>query len=234
MPRKSTSKVVKSGAITYTVVHSKRKRGALVVETDGSLVVRVPLRTSLAQVEEIVHSKMEWILQQQAKMKQVAASSVSHKYQEGEKFWFLGKQYALEIDPRARNVLKLTDRFTLKTLALARAEDVFTQWYKKQAMAVFTARVAVYASEYGFSPEKIRISSARTRWGSCSTKKTLSFTWRLVMAPADVIDYVVVHELAHLTHPNHSPAFWQSVEAILPDYRKRRAWLKKNGRLFTL
>jgi predicted metal-dependent hydrolase len=89
--------------------------------------------------------------------------------------------------------------------------------------------VAHFAGLHGFEPGKLRISSARTRWGSCSRQGTLSFTWRLVMAPEEVIDYVVVHELCHLRHLNHSKAFWGLVEGILPDYKVRRAWLKRHG-----
>jgi hypothetical protein len=99
---------------------------------------------------------------------------------------------------------------------------------------VFTERVEWYAEEYGFEVKKIRISSARTRWGSYSQTGTLSLTWRLVMAPLDVIDYVVVHELCHLREMNHSKAFWEQVEAILPDYKQRRKWLKDNEKLLVL
>ena len=90
-------------------------------------------------------------------------------------------------------------------------------------------RVAFFARSQDVKPGKLCISSARTRWGSCSAKGTLSFTWRLVMAPLDIIDYVVVHELCHLKEMNHSRAFWERVETILPDYKRRRKWLKENG-----
>ena len=113
--------------------------------------------------------------------------------------------------------------------AWSRAASVFEAWYKKQARAVITERVDFYAAKYGFEVEKIRISSARTRWGSCSAKKTLSFTWRIVMAPPEVIDYLVVHELCHLRELNHSRSYWSLVESIMPGYRSARKWLKVNG-----
>jgi predicted metal-dependent hydrolase len=94
--------------------------------------------------------------------------------------------------------------------------------------------VALYAAQHGFQPGRIRITSARTRWGSCSSKGTLSFTWRLVMAPLEVVDYVVIHELAHLRVKNHSQVFWDSVAALMPDYKRHVTWLKKNGRFLTL
>jgi len=119
--------------------------------------------------------------------------------------------------------------FKLTEAAQPNAESVFTAWYRKQARNVLTERVEFFARKHGFKIGKIRVSSARTRWGSCSSKDTLSFTWRLVMAPLEVIDYVVVHELCHLKEMNHSKAFWTRVERILPDYKVHRKWLKENG-----
>jgi len=120
--------------------------------------------------------------------------------------------------------------FKLKKSAQPQAASHFERWYKKQARKVLSERVEHLAQKHGFEVNKTRISSARTRWGSCSQKGTLSFTWRLVMAPLEVIDYVVVHELCHLKEMNHSKASWAQVEAILPDYKKHRSWLKKQGR----
>lgn len=91
-----------------------------------------------------------------------------------------------------------------------------------------------YSRLYPFKVNQVRITSARTRWGSCSGKNNLNFTYRLAMAPLNVIEYVVVHELAHLKHRNHSKAFWNEVGMIKPDYRKDRDWLKKNGFHLTL
>jgi len=116
----------------------------------------------------------------------------------------------------------------------AQGGQAFEQWYKAQALKVLSERVRYYAAKHGFQPGRIRISSARTRWGSCSSKGTLSFTWRLVMAPLEVIDYVVIHELVHLKVKNHSKTFWGSVAALMPDYKKYVAWLKKNGSFLTL
>jgi predicted metal-dependent hydrolase len=111
---------------------------------------------------------------------------------------------------------------------------VFTQWYKEQAYEVIEKRVNVFSYQYGFSPRQVKISSARTRWGSCSPNGTLNFSWRLVMAPLEVIDYVVVHELAHLHVKDHSSRFWQEVEKIMPDYKDRRKWLRIHGEKLSL
>ena len=118
--------------------------------------------------------------------------------------------------------------------ALPKAPLVFKNWYRQQAAKILAERSQWYASRHGFAYQKIRISSALTRWGSCSSKGTLSFTWRLVMAPIPVIDYVVVHELVHLQVKNHSKEFWGRVELIMPDYKQKIKWLKENGHLLRL
>lgn len=101
--------------------------------------------------------------------------------------------------------------------------------YKEAARSYIPQRAAYYQTITGGEYHRITIRDQKTRWGSCSSKGTLSFNWRLMLAPPAILDYVVVHELCHLTHMNHSPAFWQAVEAAYPDYREARAWLKEHG-----
>lgn len=112
---------------------------------------------------------------------------------------------------------------------MAHAERIFISWYTVQAKPVITERVKEYAANYGFIYRQVKITDAQTRWGSCSPSGSLNFSWRLVMAPIRVIDYVVVHELVHLNEKNHSGRFWDNVKAILPDYTQQVQWLKTNG-----
>ena len=208
-------------------VRSKRKTLSLIVENDGTLTVRAPLRMKDADIRSFIEAKAGWIERKQAIARK--AAPVPHRYEDGETFWYLGKEIPLRLVRDRRPALVMERGFKLAWSAQPRAASVFEAWYKRQARAVLQDRVGFYARKHGFDVEKVRISSARTRWGSCSAKKTVSFTWRLVMAPPEVIDYVVVHELCHLRELNHSKAFWAHVEAILPDYQKHRKWLKVNG-----
>jgi predicted metal-dependent hydrolase len=211
----------------HKMVRSKRRTLALVVEADGTLTVRAPLRMKEADIWRFIETKADWIKRKQAKVRIEALPP--RQYVEGETFWYLGEEIPLRLIPHQKPALVLNGFFELAQSAQSEAESVFVVWYKKQARRVLTERVEFFAQQYGFKVKKIRISSARTRWGSCSAKGTLSFTWRLVMAPLDVIDYVVVHELCHLKVLNHSKAFWTQVEALVPDYKRYRNWLKKNG-----
>ena len=101
--------------------------------------------------------------------------------------------------------------------------------YKKQAREYIVPKVDEYALKFWFTYNKIRITSATTRWGSCSSKKNLNFSYRLILAPKTAVDYVIVHELCHLRQMNHSKKFWAEVEAIMPEYKEHENWLKKNG-----
>ena len=209
------------------LVRSKRKTLALVVEADGSLTVRAPLRMKEADIRSFIEEKKAWILQKQAKAQEEAHAP--RRYEEGEVFPYLGKEIPLRIVPDGKPALVKTSVFKLARSVRPQAETHFETWYRKQARVVLAERVAYFARKHDFKVGKVRISSACTRWGSYSSKGTLSFTWRLVMAPLEVIDYVVVHELCHLRVMNHSKAFWAHVERILPDYKARRNWLKNNG-----
>jgi len=215
------------------LVRAKRRTIALIIERDGSLTVRAPKRTTLKAIHSFIEEKSDWILRSREKLRAVIQPHPK-KYTDGEHFLFLGVDYELRLVPPQRPVLKFDGGFSLSTSAQERGEQAFTQWYKAQALTVFTERVNHYAALHGFEPRQIKISSAKTRWGSCSSNGTINFTWRLVMAPLEVVDYVVLHELAHLNVKNHSPRFWKLVETICPDYKRQRKWLKEHGEKLNL
>jgi hypothetical protein len=216
------------------IIRTKRKSIALIIEQDGRLVVRAPMRVSDADIKHLVKQKEGWIREKQKQVKDKSTQSTPKVYMDGEEFLYLGKSYKLKIVTDLNPALVLSRKFYLSLRALPKAESVFTKWYRDQARAVISERVKLYAARHGFKYRKIRITSARTRWGSCSSMGNLNFTWRLVMAPPEVIDYVVVHELAHLQVNNHSKEFWNQVGCIMPDYKKRLRWLKENGQKLTL
>ncbi|MFN8432872.1 MAG: SprT family zinc-dependent metalloprotease [Anaerolineales bacterium] len=215
------------------LVRAKRRTIALIVERDGSLTVRAPRRATLNDIYGFIHEKTDWILRSREKLRNIKPVT-KKEYMDGEHFLFLGQEYELRLVPPQRPALKFDGGFTLSTSAKARAEQAFTQWYKTQALAVFTERVNHYANQHGLSPKQVKVNSAKTRWGSCTSTGTINFTWRLVMAPLEVIDYVVLHELAHLKIQNHSPRFWKLVESLCPDFKRHRKWLRDHGEKMTL
>lgn len=216
------------------IIRTARKSIALIVEKDGRLVVRAPLFVPDSEIQRLVQQKEDWVRQKQEQASALVTTSRSTKFKDGARFYFLGKTYPLKIVDTLDPSLVLNRKFYLDRRALRHAERLFIAWYRQQARLEINRRLKHFASKNGFKYGAVRITSARTRWGSCSSKGNLNFTWRLVMAPPEVIDYVVVHELAHLRVHNHSREYWQEVERIMPGYKRHKRWLKENGRLLRL
>jgi hypothetical protein len=216
------------------LIRARRRTLAIIVEDDGRIVVRAPMRLKQEAIDEFVRARETWILTKQEQARRRASRFVPKSYVSGEQFLFLGESYGLEIEDRQRQPLLLNGGFRLSRAALSRAEAVFERWYRRQALRVMSERAAAYAASHGFIFNRIKITAARKRWGSCGHNGNLSFAWRLVMAPPPVIDYVVVHELAHLKHRNHSKRFWSKVASILPDFRQQEDWLEEHGHLLRL
>ena len=216
------------------IVRTRRKTFALIVQRDGSLVVRAPLRASDQQIRELVRKKEKWIIAKQEAARRTYAALRPREFVDGEGFLYLGKSYKLAIVEGNRPTLFLSDQFYLARFALPHAEAVFKAWYKQQASRIISERAAWYAAQNGFVYKRVNITGARTRWGSCGARGTLNFTWRLILAPLRVIDYVVIHELAHLKQKNHSKAYWSEVRRLMPDYKVQISWLNANGQTLHL
>jgi len=216
------------------LIRTRRRTLAIIIEDDGKVVVRAPLRLARRAIDEFVRSKANWILARQRQARARTARIVPKRYVSGEDFLYLGNRYRLEIHDSQRPSLLLDAGFRLSRTALPRAARVFERWYRQRALQVISERVEFYAAQHRFEHNGIRITAARKQWGSCGPTGNLRFAWRLVMAPLPIIDYVVVHELAHLLHKNHGKRFWSKVKSILPDFKQREAWLKENDHLLHL
>jgi predicted metal-dependent hydrolase len=217
------------------IIHSKRRTFSIEIERDGSLTVRAPKRASMRSIREIVDRKRAWIERKQQQVRGGCARTYPREFKAGEEFLYLGHPFKLQVDGDSYSPLSFSNRnFILSTHHKERARELFTAWYREQARSVISESAEHYSTISGIRYDRVKITNARKRWGSCSTKGNLCFSWRLIMAPLEVIDYVVVHELAHIEHKDHSRKFWGKVESILPDYRKRRQWLKENDYQLTL
>ncbi len=211
------------------LIRSSRKSIAIIVQPDGALVVRAPLHTPLSQVEKLIAQKESWILKKQAEAARRQVETKPPRFVEGALFPFLGRDYPLKIISNPPTPFLFSNAFFLDSSHLKAAASLFTRWYRQQAREIITQRVNFLSTRHAIQAGKIRITSPRTRWGSCGAKGSLNFNWRLVMAPQPVIDYVVIHELVHLRQRNHSRAFWSEVERLMPDYRQHQNWLKDHG-----
>lgn len=216
------------------IIHTKRKSLALIVERDGKLIVRAPMRAKKQDILVFIKHKEKWIIKKQKLVRDYYPTFAPKEYVNGEGFWYLGNIYKLQLAEEKKPLLYLNGNFQLARNALHKAPIIFERWYREQAKKIILERVEWYAAKHGYSFKQVKITSARRRWGSCSSRGTLNFAWRLVMAPTPIIDYVVVHELVHLQVRNHSKKFWGRVGVIMPDYKQKIEWLEKYGHMLNL
>jgi len=218
-----------------SIIRSQRKTFSLEVSNDAKLTVRAPQRATLEEIQNLVHRKQAWIIKTRKSVLERRRTLQPKNFREGEKFLFLGKAYPIRFQPGVQTPLTFREnKFILKKGSTQNTKELFIKWYKQQARKIIGRKANIFAQERGFQFSKVRITSAEKRWGSCSQKGNLNFSWRLVLAPNDIIDYVILHELSHLRHQNHSRKFWETVASICPDYRKYRKWLKENSHRLSL
>ena len=222
--------------IEFAVVKSRRKSLSIAIQPDGNLLVKAPFFVPDGEILKWVKTKTGWIIRQRAIILEQQELNPPKKYVTGEKFWYLGQEYDLEVrisTGRSGMVGIVEDKIVLfsKSGDGAEVQKILADWYVKQAKAVIPKRVRFWAERMGESYGNITVKNQKKRWGSCSSARNLNFNRRLIMAPEAVVDYVVVHELCHLRHMNHSKEFWDEVEKILPDYKIHKKWLEKNGAL---
>lgn len=220
--------------IEFAVSKSNRKSLSIAIQPDGNLLVKAPLFMSDSEILKWVKTKTGWIIRQRAKVLEQQENNPPKQYVSGERFWYLGQEYELEVrmsTGRAGMVGIVEDKIILfsKTAEGTEVQKILSDWYIKQAKTWISKRVRFFAEQMGESFGNITIKNQKKRWGSCSSARNLNFNWRLIMAPEAVIDYVVVHELCHLRQMNHSKMFWNEVEKMLPDYKMYKKWLEKNG-----
>jgi predicted metal-dependent hydrolase len=213
--------------LEYRLIRSGRKTLALIITKEGKLQARAPLSMPIEAIEAFILKKQNWI---EEKIEQIKSRKAAPKtYIEGDSFLYLGKSYELAFSDEIKLHLELKDKLCIASRYQHRVKYVLAYWYRSEAYKFILARVQHYSALMGCFPKDVKISNALHRWGSCSIKGNVNLSWRLIMAPLEIIDYVVVHELVHLGQHDHSKAFWAKVEQIIPDYKKRRKWLKENG-----
>jgi predicted metal-dependent hydrolase len=226
---------MRESKITYQLERSRRRTADIVIERDGRVLVRAPYSVPTQQIEEIVEAKHYWIYRNLAEWRDLNATRVVREYRNGEGFLYLGRSYRLLLVSNQEEPLLLKGgRFCLRRDVVDRGEipaarAAFRDYYIERGLERITQRVQYYAPKVGVTPRAIAVRELGNRWASCSPKGNLAFHWKCMMAPPTIIDYIIVHELCHFYHLDHTDAFWNEVDKVLPGYRERKDWLKKNG-----
>lgn len=218
--------------ISYTVKRSARRTVSLSITIDGSLEVRAPIWADNASIERFVVSKREWIARKSETVKMTGIAPL--RFESGEKIFFLGQEQVLDLSASVKKVRSDGVRIYCPPGAKDTVKKALISFFKKEARRHISGRVDLLAEKHSFRFSKLRISSARTRWGSCNSKGVLSFSCRLVMAAPDVIDSVILHELCHTREMNHSKRFYAHLLKCDPDYKKHNKWLKDHRGMMSL
>jgi len=220
--------------LAYTIKRSgKRRKLTITVERDRSVVVHAPSDASDEAIRRVVESKRQWI--HEKINHQQKYSDLPHppgkELVNGESVLYLGRQYRIEMVERGLEEIRFAQRFMVPSSHSGRPKGSMRDWYIARANEKILPRVRRHAHQLGVEYRGAKIIDNRYRWGSCTVKDNVNFNWRLIKAPMFVIDYVIVHELAHLIEANHTPRFWNIVRAQTPKMEKARTWLSENGQV---
>ncbi len=229
---------------TYQVRHSaRRKTVSICVYPDNRVVITAPKGLSQKNISQIVEKRSDWIRGKiQSNLLKAQNAPAQKQYQSGEKLLYLGREYTLRIErgcPRSVALengsicvrLEFDENGNYKPSAV---QNQLYKWYITRALQEVKRRIGLHGEKIGVKPQKVTLKSMRSRWGSCSSNGRISLAWNIIMAPEEIIDYLIVHELCHIIHHNHSAEYWNLVASIIPEYRQRRTWLLKNGHSLSL
>lgn len=221
---------------TSKIIRSNRKSVSISITPKAEVIVRVPTLLRNDIIQDIIDKKLPWINEKL----DIVRNSAKKTIDQGETLSFLGSEYLIVKNTELKKISINGDRIEIPGAFFPSAdnhlkdagliEKKITEWYKKESQIVLRTRCSMISARHGINYSGVKISSARTRWGSCGARGSINLSWRLVMCPVAVIDYVIVHELVHIEIRNHSKRFWNKVEELMPDYREHEKWLKENSR----
>ena len=204
------------------IIRSKRKSITLVIKNNGDFIVRAPIKVKESEIHKFIIQKKEWVIKK--RLDQLSNIYNELTFKKPESINILGKTYNIELVDKSR--VKLENNII--EVPKINSKERVVRFLKNFTRKYIYERVEIIAKQNNFQYNKISISSAKTNWGSCSHNNCLNFTYKLIMCPTDVVDYIVLHELCHTKIKNHSSKFWTLVKSIKSDYKLYESWLKKN------
>ncbi len=220
--------------LEFTVQRSAKRRNlTITVERDRSVVVHAPVGISDEKIRQVVESKRQWLYEKKGHPQKYRdlPHPPGKELVSGESALYLGRQYRIEVIKTGLTEVQFSQRFLIPAAQGKKRVEALREWYIGKSKEKIIPRVKIHARKLGVDVAGIRVVDSRYRWGSCTVRNNVGLNWRLIKAPMFVIDYVIVHELAHLIEANHTPRFWNIVRAQTPTMDKAKAWLKENGQL---
>ncbi len=217
--------------MNYELTRSRRRSISLQIADNGVLKVRAPFLMPEYLINRFVTAKSDWVTRQ---IKRLNNRPQKFEYHHGASINYLGREYVIRLGEHQNFDVVLTDALLLPELNARQAKILIHDWLRRRAVEHLNLRLRHFATKMQINYRALAISSARTRWGSCSANSSIRLNWRLICVPPEVIDYVVVHELAHIQQHNHSKKFWDIVESIIFNHGQHRRWLKHHGHLLLI
>jgi len=233
--------------IQLHIERSKRKTMSMSVNKDGSVTIKAPrLFPTDQEILKFVEQKIDWILKQRGRQQEREDMRLVRRFETDYSFPYLGEERLVEMQSGKKTSIAYENgKIIMKTPFYEALENNYEadenkkvieklrsdlkKWYKKEAFVYISKRVEYYQSIIGVTVTDVSIKSRKTQWGSCDSNGCLTFSWRLVMARPEVIDYVVIHELCHRKHMDHSRDFWNQVQKYMPDFKAQKQWLEENS-----
>ena len=203
----------------------KKKNVSIEIDNRGKVIFRVPANIKKLELEKIIDKRFNWITNNVKKVKELNKDILERQFEEDEIFLYLGEEYRLKFDKISRIDENKKYIYTTEN----NRKESLEKLYKFLAKDYIIKRVEYYLDYFDDKPKSIRIKKQKTRWGSCSFENNLNFNYKIIMAKKQIVDYIVVHEMCHMKHKNHSTEFWSAVKEILPDYKNLREELKDIG-----
>ena len=223
--------------IHYEIIRTSRKKSVAIYVGPAVVKVRTPKRFSGEKIHSLVRKKAKWIFDRQEHIERERELHPPKEFISGESFPYLGKTYRLKVmltENGTDNSCHLKNgrlqveigKHLKGNEAKDAVKDALCTWYKERVKSKIIERLPNLTRKLGRWPTSVQIKDQKSRWGSCSRNGVVRFNWKIITAPVSVMDYLIVHELCHLIHQNHSAAYWKEIEAVLPDYKKMRDWLR--------
>lgn len=242
---KAGNSIVYGGlTIPYDITYSHRRHSiSIIVHQTKRVEIKAPSGTPALYIHGLAGKKVTWIVKRLMLLDSMAEQTEERKYHEGEVFFFLGDPFVLDITgEQVTGGIRCDEGYLVVSIPGSLPEPDWTEfirrrvqdWYREQADRIIGDKIQEFAALLDISPPPFRLRNARRRWGSCNHKNQLNFNIRLVMAHLSLVEYVVMHELCHVRHKNHSGEFWESLRQLMPDYRERRELLKQEGHRYVL
>ena len=221
--------------IEFNVIYRDRKTMSIEVEPSGEVTAIAPIDASEDKILKLVQSKANWIVQKQYEVNYININKINREAVNGESYMYLGRNYSLQLIDndiiKEIEVKLLRGKFvvTTNTREEEKIKLALEKWYRDKTLKRVNERIEYYQRYFGDNVNHVKVKEQKKRWASCTKNNELLFNWRCVMAPSNVLDYIVVHEMCHMKNKNHSKEFWDDILRVLPDYDCRRQWLKTNG-----